>query len=133
MHCLMQCFFSAFCRYRLRILFVVVVIPLSISGVSALYGQASDRISTHVNAAELVTLPNHHPQWAIKENAAGVLPSGMPLEQLTLVLSRSPEQERDLQEFLAEQQEPGSPNYHHWLTAAEMGERFGLSAQDIAT
>ena len=93
---LMQYFFPAFCRYRLRTLFVVVSIAFAISGSSALYGQASDRISGNVNAAELVTLPNHHPQWANKENAAGPLPSGMPLEGLTLVLSRSPEQEEKL-------------------------------------
>jgi subtilase family serine protease len=133
MHCLMQCFFPAFCRYRLRTLCVSVSIAFAIFGGSALYGQASDRITENVTAAELVALPNHHPQWAIKENAAGLLPSEMPLEQLTLVLSRSPEQERDLQEFLAQQQELGSPNYHHWLTPAEMGQRFGLSTQDIAT
>ena len=55
------------------------------------------------------------------------------MEQLTFVLSRSPQQEEALQTFLAEQQEPGSPNYHRWLTSAQMGERFGLSEQDIAT
>jgi Pro-kumamolisin, activation domain len=132
MHCLMQYFFPAFCRHRLRTLFVVVSIAFSVFGSSALYGQARDRITGNVNAAELVTLPNHHPQWANKENAAGLLPSGLTLEQLTLVLSRSPEQEENLQEFLAEQQELTSPNYHHWLTPAEMGERFGLSEHDIA-
>ncbi len=108
MHGLMQYFFSAFYRYRLRTLFVVVVdCVMPISGGNALYGQASDRITEDVNAAELVALPNHHPQWATKENAAGPLPSGLTLEQLTLVLSRSTEQEESLQEFLAEQQEPG--------------------------
>jgi pseudomonalisin len=133
MHRLMQYFFPAFCRYRLRTLFVVVSIAFSIFGGNALYGQNRDRITDEVNAAELVTLPNHHPLWASKQNAAGPLPSGLTLEGLTLVLTRSPEQEENLQEFLAEQQEPASPNYHHWLTPAEMGERFGLSEHDIAT
>ena len=113
MHRLMQYFFPAFCRYRLRTLFVVVSIAFSIFGGNALYGQNRDRITDEVNAAELVTLPNHHPLWASKQNAAGPLPSGLTLEGLTLVLTRSPEQEENLQEFLAEQQEPASPNYHH--------------------
>ena len=130
---LMQFFFSAFCGYRLRTLSVVVSIAFAVSGGSALYGQASDRITGEVNAAELVALPNHHPLWASKQNAAGPLPSGLTVEGLTLVLARSTEQEEKLQEFLAEQQEPASPNYHHWLTPAEMGERFGLSEHDIAT
>jgi uncharacterized protein (TIGR03437 family) len=34
--------------------------------------------------------------------------------------------------FLAEQQVPGSPNYHKWLTAEQFGERFGPTANDIA-
>ncbi len=133
MHRLLQYLCPAFCHDRVRTLYVVVTISFSIFGAGALYGQASDRITTEVNSAELVTLPNHHPQWASKENAAGPLPSGLTLDGLTLVLSRSPEQEEKLQAFLAEQQEPASPNYHHWLTPAEMGERFGLSGQDIAT
>jgi hypothetical protein len=34
-------------------------------------------------------------------------------------------------ELLADLQNPASPNYHHWLTAAEYGDRFGLSAGDF--
>jgi trimeric autotransporter adhesin len=78
-----------------------------------------------------VALPNHHPQWAKQENRTGVLPATLPLEQLTLVLSRSPQQEEALKMLLEEQQDRSSPNYHHWLTQAEMGERFGLSEQDL--
>ena len=97
MHRLMQ-YFPAFSRYCNRT-FVVVVIAFAISGDGALYGQAINRITGDVNAAELVTLPNHHPQWANKENAAGLLPSGTSLQGLTLVLSRSPEQERSYRSF----------------------------------
>jgi subtilase family serine protease len=28
--------------------------------------------------------------------------------------------------------DPESPNFHHWLTAVEFGERFGPAASDIA-
>ena len=30
-----------------------------------------------------------------------------------------------------QQQTPGSPNYHHWLTPEEYGQRFGVSDADI--
>ena len=30
-----------------------------------------------------------------------------------------------------EQQTPGSPNYHHWLTPEEYGQRFGVSDADL--
>jgi hypothetical protein len=128
-----QCSISAFTRYYLRTPLVLVLIVLAISGGNVLYGQAIDRITEDVNPAELVALPNHHPQWANKENAADLLPSDRTIGPLTLVLSRSPQQEASLQEFLAEQQDLASPNYHHWLTPGEMGERFGLSQHDVAT
>jgi hypothetical protein len=35
--------------------------------------------------------------------------------------------------FIAEQQDPASPNYHHWLSAEEYGSRFGAAAPDINT
>jgi len=37
-----------------------------------------------------------------------------------------------LNQFLADQKDSASPNYRHWLTAAEVGQRFGLSDSDIA-
>jgi hypothetical protein len=69
-------------------LFVTAVVAST-----GLYGQAVNRIAGDIRPAELVALPNHHPQWAKRENNTGVVPPALPLEQLTLVLSRSPQQE----------------------------------------
>src|SRR5262249_20674988 len=41
-------------------------------------------------------------------------------------------QSAELEQFLQEQQDPSSVRYHQWLTPEEYGERFGLSAADIA-
>ncbi len=77
-------------------------------------------------------LANHHPLWAIPANDAGALAANQPIENVTLVLARSAEQEQALDQLLADQQNPGSAEFHHWLTSVEMGERFGLSDGDIA-
>jgi hypothetical protein len=53
------------------------------------------------------------------------------LERMLLVLSLSAEQERELKQLLDEQQTKSSPNYHHWLTAAEYGARFGVADVDV--
>jgi len=71
------------------------------------------------------------PQWASAQNDRGGVPANLPLEQLALVLSRSPQQQQAFEQFLSEQQDPASPNFHHWLTPVEVGERFGASQQDI--
>jgi len=95
--------------------------------------QAINRITQTVDISNSQPLPSHHPLWASTANSIGMVPADLSLNQLTLVLSRSPQQEQALQQFLAGQQNPASPDYHHWLTPQEVGERFGLSGQDIAT
>jgi len=94
---------------------------------------AANRITQPVDTSQVQALPNHHPLWATAANSIGQVPADLSLNQFTLVLSRSPQQQQAFEQFLADQQNPASPNYHHWLTPAEVGERFGLSDQDIAT
>ncbi|MDR3726929.1 MAG: protease pro-enzyme activation domain-containing protein [Terracidiphilus sp.] len=95
--------------------------------------QPANQITASVDLTQVRALPNHHPLWANAANDAGLTPADLPLENMTLVLARSPQQEAAFAQLLADQQNPASANYHHWLTPAEVGERFGLSAQDIDT
>src|SRR5436309_10998133 len=53
------------------------------------------------------------------------------MDHMLLQLKRSPKQELALQQFLDELQSKGSPNFHHWLSAQEFGERFGLAKPDL--
>jgi pseudomonalisin len=82
--------------------------------------------------AEVKTLANHHPQWANPANDAGLLPADRSLDNITIVLARSPQQEAAFQQFLTDQQDPASANYHHWLTPAEIAQRFGPSEAQTA-
>jgi subtilase family serine protease len=93
--------------------------------------QTVNRIARDADLAALQTLPNHHPQWANPVNDEGLAPPDRKLDNLTLILSRSPEQEKAFEKFLADQLDPASPEYHHWLTPAEVGERFGPSNSDL--
>ena len=54
------------------------------------------------------------------------------LTHLTLELELSAAQKADLEQLLVEQQTPGSPEYHRWLTPEQYAERFGASDSDIA-
>ena len=53
------------------------------------------------------------------------------LDYVTLSLAQSASQQADLDQLLVEQQTPGSPNYHRWLTAEEYADRFGVSEDDL--
>ena len=96
--------------------------------ITPLPAQDSSRIPEKVDLAQIRPLPNHHPLWANPQNDAGLVTSQI---SLTLVIARSPEQQAAFEQLLADQQNPASPDYHHWLTPVEIGERFGLSDADL--
>lgn len=48
-----------------------------------------------------------------------------------MVLARPEQQQRAFDQFLEDQQNPASPEFHHWLTPKEIGERFGLALEDV--
>jgi len=54
------------------------------------------------------------------------------MHRVSIVFRQSPEQQKALQTLLAEQRDPRSPNYHHWLTSEQFGERFGMSPGDLS-
>ena len=83
------------------------------------------------NNSGSVTLQSHRPPWALPENNRGSVPGNTMLEHLTLVLKRSPQQQKEFENFLAQLQDRSSPSYHHFLTAVQMGKRFGASLSAI--
>src|SRR5947209_8639369 len=89
---------------------------------------AEDRVVSAVNASRMVALKGHvHPK-AQNRYDRGPLDASMELAYVTLMLKPA----SSLEAFLAEQQNPDSPNFHRWLTAEQFGDRFGLSAGDMA-
>ena len=111
----------------------LAVLFVRIGLAAALAAQAPPRlISRAIDPGRVGVLANHHPRWANPDNDLGPLPPHYPLPALTLVLNRPPARQAAFRQFLAEQQDPASPNYHHWLSPAEIGQRFGPSDADIA-
>ncbi|HET9164599.1 MAG TPA: protease pro-enzyme activation domain-containing protein, partial [Candidatus Angelobacter sp.] len=85
-----------------------------------------------INEADRVVLHgNVHPQ-ARAEFDRGSANAAMPMNRMVLLLSVRPDAQAELQQLLADQQNPKSPSYHKWLTPAEFGLRFGPTDQDIA-
>jgi subtilase family serine protease len=80
-----------------------------------------------------VRLPHTRASLPREATALGRVESGRALQRMVLVLSPSGDQEQQLKTLLDEQQNPNSPNYHHWLTSAEFGRRFGANTADLQT
>src|SRR5216683_2519110 len=92
---------------------------------------ARPRITQSTNEMDRVALTgNTHPEASLA-NDRGPVANNFPMEHMLLQLKRSPEQEKALQQFIDELHTKGSPNFHHWLTAQEFGERFGLAKPDL--
>jgi hypothetical protein len=90
------------------------------------------RIAAPLDETRLVTLAgNVHPS-ANAANDRGLVSSALVMDGLTLVLSRGAEQQAAFDAFVASQYDASSPNYHLWLTPAQIGERFGPAESDIA-
>ncbi|MGH9486833.1 MAG: protease pro-enzyme activation domain-containing protein [Terriglobales bacterium] len=71
--------------------------------------------------------------WQIRQaEDRGAAPADLPLQHMLLLLRRSAAQQAALQALLQAQQQPGNPEFHHWLTPQQFGERFGPPPPDIA-
>ena len=91
----------------------------------------TNRITQPVDNRARTVLAGHlHPK-ALPANDRGRVAPSLAMSGIVLTLAPTASQQADLQKLLAEQQTPGSPNYHHWLTPEEYAQRFGVSQADI--
>ena len=96
---------------------------------------AQSRITQTIDNTQRTVLAGHlHPKAmaaALAGNDQGRVAPSLAMPYITLTLAPSASQQDNLQKLLAEQQTPGSPNYRHWLTPEEYGQRFGVSDADL--
>ncbi len=71
------------------------------------------------------------PAWATAANDRGPLASDLPMQGLTLILKRPAPQQQAFEQYLREQQDRKSPNFHRWLTPTQVGQRFGLAQSSL--
>ncbi|HEX4426436.1 MAG TPA: protease pro-enzyme activation domain-containing protein, partial [Terriglobales bacterium] len=114
-------------------------LTLGISGLNLAQAQANNtngaipsRIIQSIDENQLVLLPGNTHPLALPKFDQGIANPSMSMDRMLLLLKRSPEQEAALSAFMAEQYNPKSPNFHHWLHAKEFGEKYGPSDSDIA-
>src|ERR1700722_4077522 len=92
---------------------------------------AQNRIVQPIVAAQVSPLQGTVHPLAQAEYDQGPVASSMQLQGMTLNFNRSTAQQASLAALLTAQQTPSSSSYHQWLTAAQFGEQFGMSQQDL--
>jgi subtilase family serine protease len=88
-------------------------------------------ITGPVDESNLVTLEGNTRPEANANNDRGPVADDLPLEHMMLQLRRSPQQEEALKVYLDQLQDPASPYFHHWLSAQQIGQRYGVAPADI--
>jgi hypothetical protein len=104
---------------------------LPLLATSLCFAAQPDRIAEVIGGGPMVTLPKSHHPKAVAQYDQGPVDPSFKLGSITMLMTPSPEQRAALDELVAEQQDPKSPNYHKWLTPQQYAARFGLSQNDV--
>src|SRR5271156_6278535 len=108
---------------------------LPVAGVACLlsnlsYAATSDRIAGAINPSNMVTLTGHVSPMAGAQFDQGPVEASRAMH-VTMLLMPTAAQQKDLAKLIADQQNPKSPKFRHWLTPQEFGARFGVSQADL--
>ncbi len=91
------------------------------------------RITNPIDESQLVRLSGNTNPRANAKNDLGPVSPNFALPDLTLILSRSAEQQAAFDAYVAGQYNQNSPNFHQWLTPEQIGAQYGPAQADIAT
>ena len=112
----------------------IVSFVLFLSICSMCLGQVSNqtRITRPIDATQRVRVRVSDHPLARPESDEGTLNPNVEMQVVSLYLTRSSTQEDSLHKLLVEQQDPGSPLYHKWLTPEPCADRFGIAPNVVA-
>ncbi len=110
---------------------LAVVSGIALGSLTASAAGYEPLVTQPVDEAKLVTLDGNTPPLA-RDPAAdrGPVDDAMRLDHMLLVLRPAPTAEAELAGLIDRLHDPKSTDYHHWLTAAALGERYGAAPAD---
>ena len=73
----------------------------------------------------MVSLPGNVRPDVKSAKDEGAVDGSMQLDHMLLQLQRPAAREAALQARIEAMHQPGSPDFHHWLTAQEIGQQYG--------
>jgi subtilase family serine protease len=124
---------------KLDLAFAVLLVTLALGfshvaqAASSQGGPSRALITSPVDSSHLVTLAGNTRLEANARNDRGRVADELPLNHMLLQLKRAPEMEARFAAYIETLTDKSSTNFHHWLSAAEQGERFGLAQSDVDT
>lgn len=107
-------------------------ISLLSSGQAQTGTSARSTVTAPVSDSKMITLAGNVRPEANALNDRGAVNGAMQLDHMLLQLKRPAEREAALTAKIESMHTPGSPDFHQWLTAEELGANYGPSTKDIA-
>src|SRR5581483_8182114 len=98
--------------------------PVILLAATSLYTQPPSRIAGRLDNARRVALAGRVHRNARPQNDLGRVDPGFQMPAVTLFLKPGDPGQASLNQLLQDQQDPASPNFHHWLTPEEYADRF---------
>lgn len=104
----------------------------AISQTAAQTAALQPRLTAPIDNSSRATLTGSRPPRAKAANDIGSVPPTMKLQGISIIFSRTPDQQAALDNLVAAQQNPSSPLYHQWLTPDQFAAQFGVADADLA-
>jgi subtilase family serine protease len=82
------------------------------------------------NKVRFTLAGNTRPE-AIAKNDVGEVDPDVQMDDMLLLLQRPPALEAQLEQYIDDLHNPASPNYHQWISAAQLGTLYGPAQSDI--
>ncbi|MGH9588127.1 MAG: protease pro-enzyme activation domain-containing protein [Acidobacteriaceae bacterium] len=120
-----------FCQRTLKMALVALAIALLSGELAPCQTPVHSRIAGVIRSTSMMELRGSENPRAKAALDVGGVNSSTPITGMTMYFKPSAAQQAELETLLQQQQTPGSPLYHHWITPAEYAARFGLSAADL--
>lgn len=113
---------------------LAALVALRVAFIGPVFGQFQRVLITDsIDESKLVTLSGNTRPEVTAQNDRGIVPDSTPVEHMFLQLRRPPTLEGEFVHLIDEMHDKTSPNFRHWLTPQQIGDRFGLAQQDLDT
>jgi subtilase family serine protease len=110
---------------------LILASGLALSAAAQTASAPKSRILGPINEAARVSLAGNTRPEARAENDLGQVDDSHSMQHIQLLLNRAPAQQAALDAYTASLSDKSSPNYHHWLTAEQIGANYGVAQADI--
>jgi subtilase family serine protease len=118
---------------RLRSTQLLILLGASLT-FAALDAAAASRalITQPIDDSKLISLAGSVVPDMTPANDRGPVADTLRLEHVYLQLSRAADTQKSVDALIESLHDPNSSQFHHWLTAEQIGDRFGPDASDVA-